>query len=77
MIVFAFIQPRLYTVSMIDKNEFLKIMEYLEEQHKRDLALEKAVSIRFDNIVSLNENLNLGAFLMLAKETIDPDEFVN
>ena len=62
---------------MIDKEEFLKMMSEISEQKERDEAFSKVLSNCCDNIVNLNSNKNLDAFLMLAKETIDSDEFIN
>jgi len=62
---------------MIDKEEFLKMMSEISKQKERDEAFSRVLSDCCDNIVNLNCNKNLDAFLMLAKETIDPDEFIN
>lgn len=62
---------------MIEREEFLKIMNRIEKQHKRDMAFSKALSECCDNIVNLEWNKSLDALLLLAKETIDPDEWIN
>jgi len=62
---------------MIDRDEFLKMMAEISEQKERDEAFSSVLSDCCDHIVHLNDNKNLDAFLMLAKETIDPDEWIN
>jgi len=62
---------------MIDRDEFLKMMAEISEQKERDEAFSSVLSYCCDHIVHLNDNKNLDAFLMLAKETIDPDEWIN
>jgi len=62
---------------MIGKDEVLNIMNEISAQKERDTAFSSVLSDCCDNIVNLNENKNLTAFLMLAKETIDPDEWIN
>ena len=62
---------------MIDKEEFLKMMSEISEQKERNEAFSRVLSDCCDNIVNLNSNKNLDALLILAKETIDPDEWIN
>ena len=51
---------------MIDKKAFLKIMGFISQQHAKEAALSVTISDCFDNIVSINDNKNLDALLMLA-----------
>jgi len=62
---------------MIDREEFLKMMDDISEQKARDEAFSSVLYDCCDHIVHLNDNKNLDALLMLAKETIDPDEWIN
>ena len=61
----------------MDREEFLQMMNEISEQKERDEAFSSVLSDCCDHIVHLNDNKNLDAFLMLAKETIDPDEWIN
>jgi len=51
-------------------------MSHLANQHKRDDAFSNGIQEFFDHPATLAGNKCLDAFIVLAKETIDPDELM-
>jgi len=62
---------------MIEKEVFLKMMNLITKQYDKDNAFGAALSECCDRIVYLEMGKNLDAFLLLAKKTIDPDEWIS
>lgn len=72
----SFLEEEGMNKRMIDKKAFLKIMDCISQQHAKEATLSAVISDCFDNMVSINDNKNLDALIMLARATFDPDELI-